>query len=283
MLIDSHAHLDLFPDDLDAVLTRAHQSGVETVLAIGIGDGPATMHRARDLAHTAAAAANPDHPRILATAGIYPGDADAADPAALDTLRHLLADPLVVACGEIGLDYYHLESPAIPIQKAAFTAQMSLAAAARKPIILHCRTADLATPEARQKFAAADAWQDLLDLLAEHWRPTGLPGIMHCFSGAPEHARRSLDLGFSLSFAGNLTYPAGAPIREAAALAPADRLLVETDAPFLAPVPHRGRRNEPALVRHTAEALAALRGISLDELAACTTRNFHTLFPQAAA
>ena len=283
MLIDSHAHLDRYPDDLDEVLLRAGEGGVETILAIGIGDGPATMHRARDLARAANSPVHPDHPRIFATAGIYPGDAEAADADALSTLAELLADPLVIACGEIGLDYYHLESPEPHVQKQAFVSQMLLAAAVRKPIILHCRTSELALREAREKFAGIDAWDDLLELIAEHWKPNGLPGIMHCFSGTPEQARRSLAAGFYLSFAGNLTYPAGKLIREAAAAAPLDRILVETDSPFLAPVPRRGERNEPALVRHTAEVLASIRGISLEDLAGQTTANFRQLFPATQA
>lgn len=283
MLIDSHAHLDRYDPgpDRDGVLTRARAAGISTVLAIGIGDGPTTMHRARDIARAAAAARNPAHPQIVASAGIYPGDAGQADSAALAELETLLADPLVVACGEIGLDYYHLESPQPAVQKAAFIAQMQLSAAARKPILIHCRTSELAKPDAKAKFAGIDAWEDLLSLIAEHWQPTGLPGVMHCFSGTPDQARRSLHLGFTLSFAGNLTYPAGTSIREAALLTPADRTLVETDSPFLAPVPCRGERNEPALVRHTANAVAALRGISVEDLANQTSANFRNLFPAA--
>lgn len=282
MLIDSHAHFDRYPaDELSGILARACAAGVEAVLAIGIGDGPSTMHRALDLARAARAAADPDHPDVLASAGIYPGDAEAATPTALAELQALLADPLVVACGEIGLDYYHLESPDPAVQKAAFIAQMQLAAAARKPILIHCRTSELARPDAKAKFAGIDAWDDLLALIAEHWTPTGLPGVMHCFSGTPEQARRSLAAGFTLSFAGNLTYPAGALIREAATHAPSDRILVETDSPFLAPIPHRGETNEPAHVLHTARVLAELRGISLDELAAATTANFRRLFAEA--
>ncbi|HWG18244.1 MAG TPA: TatD family hydrolase, partial [Acidobacteriaceae bacterium] len=158
-------------------------------------------------------------------------------------------------------------------------AQLQVAAAVRKPIVIHCRTSELATPQAKAKFGAADAWEDLLALLTEHWRPHSIPGIMHCFSGTVDHARRSLDLDFYISFAGNLTYPAAKGIREAAVFAPADRILVETDAPFLAPIPFRGQRNEPAYVTHTAAALAELRGVSPTELAALTTANFHTLFP----
>ena len=280
MLIDSHAHLDLYDDaERDAVLCRARDAGVATILAIGIGNGPNTMHRTLDLAQAAASSPNPAHPRLFATAGIHPDEAANATPDALDHLADLLADRLVLACGEIGLDFYHVENPLPPIQAGTLIAQLRLAATARKPIILHCRTSELATPAAKAKFGPADAWEDLLSILAEHWQPTGLPGIMHCFSGTPAHAHRSADLGFYISFAGNLTYPAAKSIREAAAAAPLDRILVETDSPFLAPIPHRGQRNQPAFVRHTAETLASLRGISLEALAAQTTSNFGTLFP----
>jgi TatD DNase family protein len=276
-LVDSHAHLDLYSaEELPQVLARAYAADVETIVAIGIGDGPHQMHRALAIAQSIH---SPELPAIFATAGIHPQEAAHATPEALAKLADLAANPRCIAVGEIGLDYYHVENPEIPIQQAAFIAQLRVAAAARKPIIIHCRTSELATPAAKEKFGPADAWGELLALLAEHWQPTGLPGIMHCFSGAVEHARRSLDLGFYISFAGNLTYPAAKTIREAAAFAPADRILVETDAPFLAPIPLRGQRNEPAYVAHTAAALAELRGISPTSLAALTTANFHTLFP----
>jgi TatD DNase family protein len=277
MLVDSHAHLDFYterPADRDDVLARALAAGVTTILAIGIGESPATMHLALDLARSTTGT-----PRIFATAGIHPSEAAQATSEALNKVVTLAADPLCVAIGEIGLDYYHVENPDIPTQQLAFNAQMYIAATARKPIIIHCRTSELATPQAKEKFGAADAWADTLELITRHFQPSGLPGIMHCFSGNVEDARRSLDLGFYLSFAGNLTYPKAAQIREAAAFAPADRILVETDAPFLAPIPLRGQRNEPAYVAHTAAALAELRGISSEELAAITTENFHRLFP----
>jgi TatD DNase family protein len=281
MLIDSHAHLDFYterPTDRDEVLRRAWDADVKTILAIGIGEGPATMHQALDLARSLAQS-NTNLPQVFATAGIHPSEASQATEDALKKVAALATDPLCVAIGEIGLDYYHADNPDIPTQQFAFTAQMYIAAEARKPIIIHCRTSELATPQAKQKFGPADAWADTLAHITEHFRPTGLPGIMHCFSGNVEDARRSLDLGFYLSFAGNLTYPAAKSIREAAAFAPADRILVETDAPFLAPIPLRGQRNEPAYVAHTAAALAELRGISTEELAATTTENFHRLFP----
>jgi TatD DNase family protein len=279
MLIDSHAHLDFYtthPTDRDEILDRAWQAGVRTILAIGIGEDPSQMHLALHLATTV----NGDRqPRIYASAGIHPEQAHNAAPEALDELSRLAAHPRCIAVGEIGLDYYHLENPDIPIQQQAFAIQMEIAAEVRKPIIIHCRTSELATPKAKERYGPADAWADTLVLITEHFRPSGLPGIMHCFSGNVEDARRSLDLGFYLSFAGNLTYPKAQQIRDAAAFAPADRILVETDAPFLAPIPLRGQRNEPAFVAHTAAALAELRGISPEELAALTTENFHRLFP----
>jgi TatD DNase family protein len=278
-LIDSHAHLDFYTEDLEAVLTRARNAGVQTILAIGIGEGPDTMHQALDIAKAIAH----QHPTVYASAGIHPQEAHQATPDNLAKLTTLAADPKCIAIGEIGLDYYHLDNPLPPTQQAAFIAQMKIAATLCKPILIHCRTSELATPAAKQKFEfhgnPEAAWDDLLALIAEHWTPHKLGGIMHCFSGTPEQARLSIAAGFHLSFAGNLTYPKSAAIREAATEAPADRILVETDAPFLAPIPHRGQQNEPALVTHTAEALATLRNISPDELAAQTTNNFHHLFP----
>jgi TatD DNase family protein len=273
MLIDSHCHLDFYiePGEVQAVIDRASAAGVERVLAIGIGDGPDTMHRALELAN--------EHPHIYASAGIHPQEAHQATPENLGKLETLIRQEKCIALGEIGLDYYHVENPDIPTQRAAFIAQTQIAASARKPILIHCRTSELATPAAKAHFGEADAEHDLLALIAEHWSPQGIPGVMHCFSGDLDHARRSLDLGFYLSFAGNLTYPKAQGTREAAAFAPADRILVETDAPFLAPIPHRGQRNEPALVVHTAAFLAELRGMSADALADLTTTNFKRLFP----
>jgi TatD DNase family protein len=281
-LIDSHAHLDFYtdhPTERDEVLQRAYAANVKTILAIGIGENPTEMHKALDLATTVD---SPTFPRIYATAGVHPEQAHNTTPKALAELERLASHPHCVAVGEIGLDYYHLTNPDIPTQQQAFIAQMQVAARVRKPIIIHCRTSELATPQARQKYGLANAWEDTLALIAEHWTPHTLGGIMHCFSGNTDDAKRSLDAGFYLSFAGNLTYPKAITIREAAAYAPADRILVETDAPFLAPIPHRGQRNEPALVAHTAAALAELRSISVEELANATTENFRRLFPTTA-
>jgi len=278
-LTDTHAHLDFYtetPTERDEVLRRAYAAGIETILAIGIGEGPATMHQALEIAK---AASGPGLPTVYASVGIHPQEAASATSEALSRLASLALDPRCIAIGEIGLDYYHFDNPGIPTQQVAFVAQMRLAAKLRKPILIHCRTSELATAQAREKFGEADAWEDLLALIGEHWTSTGLGGIMHCFSGTVEQAERSLAAGFHLSFAGNLTYPKSQAIRDAAVLTPGHRILVETDAPFLAPIPLRGQRNEPALMTHTAAALAALRGISPEELAALTTANFKNLFP----
>ncbi|WP_041597771.1 TatD family hydrolase [Granulicella tundricola] len=273
MLIDSHAHLDFY-DDPTEILVRAEAAGVAQMLAIGIGDGPATMHRALDLAR--------QHGHVFASAGIHPQEAHQATPEALEKLRALVADPKCIAVGEIGLDYYHLENPDIEVQQQAFVAQLAIAAEAGKPILIHCRTSDLATAEAKARFGPADAFADIMRLIAEHWTPAGIPGVMHCFSGSPEQAKQALAANFYLSFAGNVTYPKSLNIREAAAQAPADRYLVETDCPFLAPIPFRGKQNEPAYVTHTAEVVAELRGVGAALVAEQTTANFHTLFPSTA-
>jgi len=270
MLIDSHCHLDDYPN-LAEVLANAQTAGVEKLLAIGIGDGPATMHRALELAN--------QHPQIYASAGIHPQEAHQATPDNLAKLTHLAQQERCIAIGEIGLDYYHFDNPDPEVQQAAFIAQMAIAAAARKPILIHLRTSELATPNAKARFAPHDATADFFRLIETHWAPTGLPGVMHCFSGTQADADRALALGFYLSFAGNLTYPKSTVIQQVAATAPADRILVETDAPFLAPIPLRGQTNEPAHTAITAKFLAELRGFTPEEIAEQTTANFHALFP----
>ncbi len=186
-MIDSHCHLDDYPD-LPATLAAAEAAGVRQLLAIGIGDGPDTMHRALEIAH--------QHPQVFATAGIHPQEAHQATPENLAKLAALAEDPRCIAIGEIGLDYYHLSNPDIPTQQAAFVAQLAIAAAARKPITIHVRTSELAVPAAKARYEPSDAWDDLLTLLAEHWTPHALPGIMHCFSGNQDQADRALAAGF---------------------------------------------------------------------------------------
>ncbi len=272
MLVDSHAHLDSsrYDDDRDAMLHRAWEAGVGTVLSIGIGDGPDTMDRALDLSRRYAG--QPGVPRILATAGIHPHEARLADETALASLDQLLQEPEVIACGEIGLDYYYDHSPREE-QKRVFARQMEIAAARKQPIIIHCRPSDGST----------NAWDDTLDVISEQWASTGLGGILHCFTGEWEHARRAIDCGFLISFAGNVTFPKAEPIREAARKVPLDSMLVETDAPFLAPVPNRGKRNEPAWVREVASRIAEVRETDAESIASSTTKNFNRFFSLQAA
>lgn len=248
------------------MLRRAYDAGVGVVLSIGIGESPAEMHQARDLCRQFNG--KPGMPRLYASAGIYPHSTTEADHEALVKLDQLLSDPDVIACGEVGLDYFHQGAPH-EVQRASLIQQLEIAANRRRPILIHCRP----------KEGTSDAWDDLFVVLEEFWGRTALGGIMHCFGGGWEQARRSLDLGFLISFAGNLTYPKAQPLRDVAAQVPLDSVLVETDAPWLAPVAHRGKRNEPAMVVETAAVLAQLLRVSRDEIAAATTRNFLRLFP----
>ncbi|MGB7548049.1 MAG: TatD family hydrolase [Terracidiphilus sp.] len=271
MLIDSHAHIDSprYADDREAVLRRAWEAGVGAVLGIGIGEGPAEMHQALGICRefNSLPQSGAGIPRLYASAGVYPHNTPEIDDAVLAKLDGLLGEPEVIACGEIGLDYYH-EGAARAVQREGLIRQLEIAAARKRPIVIHCRP----------KEGATDAWDDLFVVLEEHWRRTGLGGVMHCFGGGWEQARRSLDLGFLVSFAGNLTYPKAQPLRDVAARLPLDGLLVETDAPWLAPAPHRGQRNEPGWVSLTARTLAGLHGVAEDEIASATTKNFARLF-----
>lgn len=253
-MIDSHCHLDSaeFNEDRDAVIERAIAAGVEHMLAIGTGNGPPDLEAGLRLAD--------QHPAFYATVGIHPHDAAKATADDFKRLANLLAHPKVLAIGEIGLDYHYDFSPR-ETQKSAFIQQMEIAAGALKPIVIHTR----------------EAWDDTLELIAQHWAPHGIGGIMHCFSGGPEEARRAIDLGFYLSFGGIVTFPKALAVQEAAKSAPRDRILIETDAPYLAPVPKRGKRNEPALIVHTVRKLAELRAESYEELCDATTENFRRL------
>jgi TatD DNase family protein len=266
-MIDSHAHLDSprYDEDRTALLQRAWAAGVREIMSIGIGDGPDTMHRALEISREFAG--RPGIPAIWATAGVHPHEARLADEAAWAQLDRLLQEPEVLACGEIGLDYYYDHSPR-DVQKAVFTRQMEIAAARRKPIVIHCRPSD----------NSSDAWDDTLAMLQTQWSRTGLGGILHCFTGEIRHAAAAMDLGFLISFAGNITFPKAQPIRDAAAVVPLDRMLIETDAPFLAPIPNRGKRNEPAWVREVAVKIGELRHRDPAEVGAQTAGNFGALF-----
>lgn len=267
MLIDSHAHLDSsrYADDRADMLRRCTDAGVGAVLSIGIGEGPAEMHRGLEICREFNG--KPGMPRLFASAGIYPHMTPEADAAAIAKLDSLLAEPDVIACGEIGLDYYH-EGAAHDVQRAGLIRQLEVAAARRRPILIHCRGTNETT----------DAWNHLFLVLDTYWNHTGLGGVMHCFGAGWEEAKRALDMGFLISFAGNVTYAKAQNLRDVAARVPLDGMLVETDAPYLAPGPLRGKRNEPAMVKHTAETLAELKSVTADEIAAATTANFARLF-----
>jgi len=263
MFIDSHAHIEgnQFAPDRDEMLARAQQAGVKTILAIGNGDGPGTG--TLDCAVRFAE----KYDWIYATTGVHPHEAKLATKADYDEMERLARHPKLLAWGEIGLDYWYEHSPR-EVQQRVFIEQLEMASAAKKPIVIHCRPSQ----------NGQDAWDDCLRILREHWQGTGLRGVMHCFTGELEHARASLDLGFNLSFAGNLTYQKAQNIRDAAAMVPADRYFIETDCPYLAPVPHRGKRNEPAFVVVTARAMGHLRQLNAEEIGAQTTSNFLSFF-----
>jgi TatD DNase family protein len=265
--IDSHAHLEgkRYDTDRDEVLARAKQSGIEAYLAIGNGDGPDTADCGIKLAEKYDG--KPEYPRIWASVGIHPHEASLANDAAYTQLAGWARHPKVIAWGEIGLDYFYDHSPR-ELQKAVFLRQMELANAEKLPIIIHCRPSD----------NSENAWDDCLKMIAEHWTSTGFGGILHCFTGSVEHARRGLDLGFLISFAGNITFPKAQPIREAAQIVPLDRMLIETDSPYLAPIPHRGQRNEPAFVKEVAHQIGELRDLPAEEIGGQTTENFYKFF-----
>lgn len=252
-LVDSHAHVDSsdFDVDRDAMLARARAAGVEIILAIG--GGPEALDSAMSYAER--------HDWIYAAAGIHPHEAQVATPAHYETLSRLAKHSKFLAWGEIGLDYHYDHSPR-NVQQRVLAEQLELARAARKPVILHCR----------------EAWPDCLALLERHWRASGLGGIFHCFGGTLEEARQGIAMGFLVSFAGNVTYPKAQNLRDVAAGLPLESLLIETDAPFLAPQGHRGRRNEPAYVAEVAKTLATVRNLAPDEIGAVTAANFRRFF-----
>jgi len=261
MFVDSHAHLEMeqFDADREQVIARARAAGIQTIVAIGSGTGPGSLDCGIQLADR--------YEFIRATIGIHPHEAKLAGDADFVHLEQLAKHPKVIAWGEVGLDYYYDHSPR-EIQKQVFLKQMELARAARLPIVIHCRPSE----------ASDNAWEDCLHLIEQHWASSGLGGILHCFTGVGPQAKRALDMGFMISFAGNVTFPKAQQIRDAAVEVPLDRMLIETDSPFLAPVPHRGRRNEPAFVKETARKLGELLGLSMEEVGQQTSRNFYNFF-----
>ena len=252
-----------FDADRDAMLARAHQAGVETVVAIGSGTGPGSLDCAIQLANRE----KTGEPCIYATVGIHPHEAKLATDADFDELNALARDPKVIAWGEIGLDYFYDHSPR-DVQRSVFMKQLELARAAKLPVVIHCRPSQ----------DSQNAWDECLEILAGQWAPSGLGGVLHCFTGLMEQARRALDMGFMISFAGNVTFPKAQNIRDAARKLPLDRMFIETDSPFLAPVPHRGKRNEPVFVPEVARQIGELRGLAAEEVAWQTTQNVYRFF-----
>jgi TatD DNase family protein len=254
-LIDSHAHIDFpqFDADRDAMLDRARAAGVTTLLAIGSGPGPEKLDAAIPYAE--------QHDWIYASIGTHPHEAKDFTPNHLDQLSKLATHPKVLAWGEIGLDYFYDHSPR-ETQAKVFRDQLARAYQAKLPIIIHCR----------------DAWPDTLAILDQVWRPTGLGGILHCFTSTLEDAQHGVDMGFLISFAGNSTYPKAANIRDVAKALPLEKILIETDSPFLAPQGFRGKRNEPAYVAEVAKAIATVRNLTVEEVAAATAANFRRFF-----
>ena len=254
MLIDSHAHIQLsqFNRDREAVLKRAEEADVSSILVIGFDIE--TSLGAVELAEK--------HSQIYATVGMHPHDAKDLTPDVLEEFRELAARPKVIALGEMGLDYYRNLSPR-PQQKEAFEKQLDLAETLQMPIIIHNR----------------DAYMDILPILeARHGR---VQGVLHCFTGDLALMHRSLAIGFHIGIGGIVTYPNAKDVQAVAREVPEDRLLIETDCPWLAPQFRRGKRNEPAYVRAVAEKIAELRGTSVAVIGETTTKNFQTLFAQA--
>ena len=248
-LIDSHAHLDSpkFDGDREAVVERAREAGLVAILNVG-----------GDLASSRAAVALAErYDFIYAAVGVHPHDARTVTPAVLDDLRTLSRHPKVVAIGEIGLDYYRDLSPR-PVQRQAFADQLALAAELGLPVIVHSR----------------EALDDVLAGL-RGWEGTG---VLHSYSGGPERLEEVLELGFSIGISGPVTFPKAERLRAVAEAVPLERLLVETDCPYLTPVPYRGRRNEPAYVRYVAQAVARTRGMTAEPLARAAADNARRLF-----
>jgi len=263
MWLDSHAHLTAteFDADREAVLARASAAAVDSMLAIGSGYGIENNQRAAELAARDA--------RVFAAVGVHPHDAALLDDAGRAYLESCLALPRVVAVGECGLDYHYDHSPR-EVQRTVFAEQLALARQHGLPVSIHVRD------------DGPDAYEDLLAI----WRTEGrgsLEGVLHCYTGTLEFARRALDTGFHVSFSGILTFKRDRGLREVAAALPLDRLLVETDAPLLAPEGFRGRRNEPAHVALVGEALARAHGRDPGEVARITTANARALFRLDAA
>jgi TatD DNase family protein len=253
MLVDSHCHLDFpdFDEDRDAVLARAREAGVGTIVSIST----------RVARFPALRALVERYPDVYCSVGTHPHNAAEEPDVSTADLVRLAADPKVVAIGEAGLDYHYDSSPR-EAQRASFIRHIAAARETGLPLVIHARDAD----------------DDMAEILEAEGGQGAFPAILHCFSSGRDLMRRGVALGLYVSFSGILTFRRSDELREIAREVPLDRLLVETDAPYLAPVPHRGRRNEPAYVAETAKVLAEVKGLAPDAMAARTTENFHRIF-----
>ncbi|MEK6407750.1 MAG: TatD family hydrolase [Acidobacteriota bacterium] len=256
MYIDSHAHIEgsEFDADREAVLQRALAAGVEIIVCVGDGEVAADSH-------AAAFRIAEEYPFIYTTVGVHPHEARLLDDNLYSKLMDLSQHPKVIAWGEIGLDYHYDNSPR-EVQREAFRRQLRMARERHLPISIHTREAEA----------------DTLAIFDEEWKDSGLGGVIHCFTGTRAFAETAVELGFSISFSGVITFKKAEDLRDTARSLPMDKMLIETDAPFLAPVPYRGRRNEPAYVVETARAIAELRGAEPEEIGRATTENFKRLF-----
>jgi TatD DNase family protein len=257
MFVDSHAHIDgeEYDADRDAVVERAREAGVRAILNVGTGEPQSgAFERAVRVAES--------YERVYAAVGVHPHDAKLFDAESAERLERLARESSrVIAWGEIGLDYHYDHSPR-EVQREVFRRQLGIARGMLLPVIIHSREAD----------------EDTVDILREEMDGSDMRGIMHCFGGGPRMAEDVLELGFMISFAGNVTFKKAEDLREVARRIPLERLLVETDCPFLTPVPYRGRRNEPARVREVAECLAGLHGLTTEEVGRITSENFSRFF-----
>src|ERR1700688_436599 len=253
MIVDSHCHLDFpdFEDDRDAILARAREAGIGTIVTIST----------RVRRYPGLRALVEMHDRLYSSVGTHPHNAAEEPEVTADELGAIAGDPKVVAIGEAGLDYHYDNSPRAA-QRTGFLRHIEAARRTQLPLVIHARDADA----------------DIAAILADETGRGPFPAILHCFSSGRDLALLGIELGLHVSFSGILTFKNSETLRAIAAELPLDRLLVETDAPYLAPVPHRGRRNEPAFVVETAKVLAAVKGISYEALAAATTENFFRLF-----
>jgi len=254
MYIDSHAHIEMddFDADREQAIQRAFDAGVEIIVNVGDGD------LAHD-SHSAALRIADQHPFIYTTVGVHPHESRLFDEDVSAVLKDLSQEPKVIAWGEIGLDYHYDNSPR-DVQRDAFRKQLELARERKLPVVIHTREAE----------------DDTLAILRDEWKGSGLPGIVHCFTGTRAFADEAIKLGFCISFSGVVTFKSAAALRETAQHLPIEKLLIETDSPFLAPVPYRGRRNEPAYVVEVARTIAELRNLSAEDVGRITSVNFKT-------